>query len=117
MHAGVGKLTLLRDGLRGNRAEIGKQVAAWIVVVLVLANIWREVEDGVSADDTGKHRRDVERLDFVLLVCIANVREDRVCSSAATGDVLYLEVVVGVRGLEPRPAIGEIQVARVLLKN
>ena len=51
--SGVGEGAVLADGLvlQIGRAEVGKGIAAGVVVIGVLADIGSEVEDGVCADD------------------------------------------------------------------
>src|SRR5580698_6526103 len=76
----------------------------------VLADERGEVEDRVCADDAGVSGGDVEGLDLRTLVGVADVGEDRIGSVASADDVLNVQIVVGVRGLEPGTAVVEVQV-------
>ncbi len=48
MDAGVGEGAVLCDGLALDGAEVGERIVAGIVVVLILADVDAEVEDGVG---------------------------------------------------------------------
>ena len=113
MGAGVGERTDLADGLALDGAKVGEGIAAGVVVVGITANVAGEVEDGVDADGVGVGGRDVEGADFGALVSIADAAEDGVRAGAAADDILDVEVVEGVRRLEPGAADAEVDVEGV----
>src|ERR1017187_7333758 len=100
----------MADGLVLDRPQVGQRILAWVVVVGVAANVAGEVEDRVHADGVGIGWRDVEGVDLGALVGVADATEGRVSGGAAADDILNVEVVVGVGGLEPGAADAEVEV-------
>ena len=79
----------------------------------VSADVWAEVEDGVGSDGAGVGGGDVEGLDLGALICVADVAEDGIRAGSAADDVLDVEIVVGVGGLEPGAAVVQVEVDRI----
>ena len=112
MHSGVRKRTSLRDGLvlEVYRSLVGEGIVAWIVVVIVAADIRPEVEDRGVTDRVRISRRDVEGADLRTLIGIADVAEDRICARSVADHVLHIQIVVGVRCLKPRATVVQVEV-------
>ena len=111
--ADVGERAGLDDGFGLDGTEVGEGVAARVVVVGVAADEATEVEDRVRADSSGVGGRDVVGDDLGTLIRVADVAEGGAAASAAGEDILDVEVVVGVGGLEPGAAEAKVEVDRV----
>ncbi len=91
------------------RTEIGQGIAAGIVVVRIPANVGPKVEYRIGSEDAGIGGRDIEGFNLRELVGVPDVGEDRVGAGAPADHVRYVQVIVGVRGLEPRAAVVQVQ--------
>ena len=92
--------------------EIGEGIAAGIVVVRIPPNVGPEVEDRIGSEDAGIGGRDIEGFNLGVLVGVPDVGEDGVGSAPAADHVRYIQIVVGIRGLEPGAAVVQVQVNR-----
>ena len=76
MNTGIGELSLLCNRLGTDRPQICEGILARIVVVRVMPHIGREVEHPICPNDVCERRSDVERLDLVPLIGVADITED-----------------------------------------
>ena len=91
------------------RPQIGEGVAAWVVVIEVLADPCAKVEYRVVTDDSRIGWRDVERSNLGPLVCIADVGEDWIRACPSAHHVLHIQVVESIWSLEPGAAVIEVR--------
>ena len=76
MNAGIGELPLLCNRLGTDRPQICEEIFARIVVVRVMPHIGREVEHPICPNNVSERRSDVEGLNLVPLIGIANITDD-----------------------------------------
>ena len=67
----------------------------------------------IRSDDAGVGGRDIEGFDLGLLIGVADVGEDGSGPAPPLTTFEHIQVVVGVRGLEPGAAVVQVQVDRI----
>ena len=115
MESCIGERSVLRNGrgLQVWRTEIGKRVATRVVVVAVAPDIGAEVEDRVVADQARIGWRNIVGHDFGSLIGIADIAKYGIAAGAASDDIRDIQVVIGIRCLEPGTRVVEIDMNRI----